>query len=550
MKIKWSIRNKLLGGFAMVLILLTIIVGYSIVNSTSVERDSHFMSETASMNLDIVEKLRTSMLQVQQLLTDSSATGTYDGIKESEVWANKFRAYVNEMHQKCMVCHVQVFKKNPQAMPDTEKKIKELAETFEAYYTTGKKMAVVYIKEGRESGNKVMEEFDGIAKKINEELDGRTKMGESHFKNSWKQMNNSIDAMKLITIIISVIAIAIGIVIAFSMASKIENPIKKVAAMADRIASGDLSGEDLKIESSDEIGELAVSLNRMKASLNDMIKSVVVSSDGVVSTIDMVKVQVEKTNEGARNQSGQAQQIAAAAEEMSQTITDIARNASVASETSAEAMEIAESGQTVTGIAVETVNHVYTSTIELSTMVEKLNNRASEIGDIVTVIKDIADQTNLLALNAAIEAARAGEQGRGFAVVADEVRKLAERTITATAEISEKIHAIQSESTQTTKSMGEASKEVTKATGHIRNLTNVLEAIVESVQKVRDQITQIATAVDEQSAASEEVARNIEKTSAIAKDMEGIAEDVMQEVKGLADTAHNLKSETKGFITV
>ena len=243
MKIKWSIRNKLLGGFSMVLILLTIIVGYSIVNSTSVERDSHFMSETASMNLDIVEKLRTSMLQVQQLLTDSIATGTYDGIKESEVWANKFRAYVNEMHQKCVVCHIQVFKKNPQAIPDTEKKIKELAEAFEAYYTTGKKMAVVYIKEGRESGNKVMEEFDGFAKKINEELDRRTKMGESHFKNSWKQMNNSIDAMKLVTIIISVIAIAIGIVIAFSMASKIENPIKKVAEMADRIASGDLSAE-------------------------------------------------------------------------------------------------------------------------------------------------------------------------------------------------------------------------------------------------------------------------------------------------------------------
>ncbi len=435
-------------------------------------------------------------------------------------------------------------------MPDVETRIKEMSEMFESYYSIGKKMANAYIKEGRDAGNVVMKDFDGLAQKINEELDERTKMGENHFKRSWAEMNSATDKAKKVTIIMALSAVVIGIVVALSIASKIEAPISKVVAMANRIADGDLTVPDLDVKTKDEIGSLSSSLNKMKKALNDTINNVVLSANDVVSTVDKVKDRSKKTAEGAVTQSNQASQIAAAAEEMSQTITDIAKNASIASETSAEAMDVANTGKDVADNAVKTVNRVYTSTVELATMVEKLNNRASEIGDIVTVIKDIADQTNLLALNAAIEAARAGEQGRGFAVVADEVRKLAERTIKATAEISEKITAVQSESTQTTKSMEEASGEVTKATDYIRGVGDTLNHIVESVHKVRDQITQIATAVDEQSAASEEVANNIEKTSAIAKDMEHMAEDVTAQVSHLTQTAGKLKDSIASFKTL
>ncbi len=364
-----------------------------------------------------------------------------------------------------------------------------------------------------------------------------------------KPMQSAIATTLIQTLMLGSVIILVLIVLIYMLVKKLAIvPVGNIREALHKIAGGDLTTK-LETKNTDDIGQTIAQMNAMTDSFNGMIKGVFISAKDVVASVEVLKNRSLKTTEGAKNQSMQASQIATAAEEMSQTITDIARNASVASETSAEAMETANKGKNVADGAVNTVNGVYTSTVELASMVDKLNNRVGEIGDIVTVIKDIADQTNLLALNAAIEAARAGEQGRGFAVVADEVRKLAERTIKATAEISEKISAVQIESEQTTKSMEDASGQVTKATDYIREVGDALNHIVEAVERVRDQITQIATAVDEQSAASEEVARNIEKTSAIAQEMENMSEDVMQEVNNLTKVAEQLKQSVSGFRT-
>jgi methyl-accepting chemotaxis protein len=359
---------------------------------------------------------------------------------------------------------------------------------------------------------------------------------------------SKVKTMKTIQIILFISNLIILAGIWIMSQKKIAKPLSELTEKVEQISSGNLK-VTIENAANDEIGILAQNMNKMVQSFSNMINGILTSANNVVSTVDILRARAQKTTEGAKNQSSQAHQIATAAEEMSQTITDIAKNAAVAAETSEEAMKTAYKGKEIADGAVNTVNSVYTSTVELATMVEKLNKRASEIGDIVTVIKDIADQTNLLALNAAIEAARAGEQGRGFAVVADEVRKLAERTIKATGEISEKIGAIQQESVQTAHTMTSASDEVTKATEYIRKAGDSLNHIVDAVQRVKDQIVQIATAVDEQSAASEEVAKNIEKTSAISKDMERMADDVMHQVNTLTKISEELRNSTAGFKT-
>jgi len=186
------------------------------------------------------------------------------------------------------------------------------------------------------------------------------------------------------------------------------------------------------------------------------------------------------------------------------------------------------------------VQSANSSTLELKKTINALNSRVEEIGDIVTLIKDIADQTNLLALNAAIEAARAGEQGRGFAVVADEVRKLAERTIKATDEIAGKITAVQTESYESIKSMEATSKEVAEALKALNEVKESLNKIAESSQKVKDQITQIATATDEQSSASDEVARSAERSSELSQEVKNSTETVIQEVENLNNVIKQL----------
>ena len=345
----------------------------------------------------------------------------------------------------------------------------------------------------------------------------------------------------LLALVMAVTAVTVG--------RNITRPLKRLSDAVERLAGGDLSVRLDGSHAGDEVGTLTQGIDRMVGSFDGMIADILASANTVVSTVDVMTSKVEKAAGGAEEQSTQASAIAASVGEMSQTINGIARSAQTASSTSSEAMQIAEQGKQITDGAVTTVHAVREATMQLAHMVTKLNGKVEEIGNIVTVIDEIAEQTNLLALNAAIEAARAGEQGRGFAVVADEVRKLAERTIRATGEISQKVKAVQEESQMTNTSMEQASEKVSEATNFIKRAGESLTRIVDGVQRTGDEITQMATAMEEQWATSEEIARTIEGTAIIAREIQQNSYEVLNDVNGLRDVAAKLNASVSEFKT-
>lgn len=370
------------------------------------------------------------------------------------------------------------------------------------------------------------------------------------------ETNSLVSSSTTVMITLSLIAIALGLVAAFAITRGITKPVGEISRIADAVAHGDIDHR-IEVTSKDEIGVLAGafrgliaymkdlagaaesiaandltvriepksardalgnSFRTMTTSLTGMVRQLRDNATQLVSAANEVASASEQMSRGAKGQTDQMAQVSSAIEEMTATIVETSKNAGEASEGARGAADTANTGGQVVSETIQGMQRIAEVVRESSESIGKLARSADQIGEITGVIDDIADQTNLLALNAAIEAARAGEQGRGFAVVADEVRKLAERTGKATGEITDMIKGIQDETKEAVHSMETGIQEVDTGRGMADKAGNSLTQIVSLSGSVMEMIQQIATASEEQSAAAEQISKNIEAVTSIARE--------------------------------
>jgi len=308
-------------------------------------------------------------------------------------------------------------------------------------------------------------------------------------------------------------ALFLGIMIIRSITTATTALINASKAMAN----GDLS-QRVRLATMDELGTIGHSFDSMADSFAQALTKVAESSAQVAAAASQVLSTAERIATGAEEVAAQAGNVATAGEEMAATSGDIAQNCLLSVEGAQRATQAAQSGFDVVRHTIDGIKSRGEKTRENAQIVESLGARSDQIGAIVATIEDIADQTNLLALNAAIEAARAGEQGRGFAVVADEVRALAERTTRATKEISEMIKAIQTETKQAIASMDEGVKGTERGVSEAAQLETSLNNILEQINDVSMQMNQIATAAEQQTATTSEISSNMMQITQVVQD--------------------------------
>ena len=288
----------------------------------------------------------------------------------------------------------------------------------------------------------------------------------------------------------------------------ISRPIAEAVVSAQRVASGDLT-QPIVSTRRDEAGQLLSALGDMQTSLKNTIQQIASAADQLASAAEELNAVTEESSRGLNRQNDEIQQAATAVTEMTAAVEEVARNAMSTSDASKLTSNEAATGRDQAREAVKAINTVSAEISSSTTMVEELAGQVRDIGQVLDVIRGIAEQTNLLALNAAIEAARAGEQGRGFAVVADEVRALAARTQASTGEIEAMIGTVQNSADQAVRAMGNSRTLASNTQSLAQATGQSLERIAQSIAEINDRNMVIATASEEQSHVAREVDRNL-----------------------------------------
>ena len=392
------------------------------------------------------------------------------------------------------------------------------------------------------TGDQTVTLFSTALKEAGDCLELNIRGGMASATGATQQSTRAIWISTLATLLIVALCVLVGV----SLNRVIGPRIAHGTAALEKLASKDLTAH-VRVTGNDEIGRLGVALNESVTSLRAILASVAHGAETLSSSTRQMSARAVQAASNANTQSSKTNQIAAAAQEMTVTIGEISHNAEQAAHAGRVSAETADQGGAVMQSAAETMEKIARATTTVADKMTSLASRSEEIGKVISVIQEISEQTNLLALNAAIEAARAGEHGRGFAVVAGEVRRLAERTKSATEEIAVTIRNIQDETHSTLQVMDDSREAVETGMNETSRARKSLEAIMESSKQVEHQIHMIATAATEQTAASGEISESAGHISQLAMENSQGAEETVRALNDLASLAAELDGLIRQF---
>ncbi|MFQ2094198.1 methyl-accepting chemotaxis protein [Aeromonas taiwanensis] len=359
----------------------------------------------------------------------------------------------------------------------------------------------------------------------------------------------AFDSAKLSIIIALVLGLGLVTALSVVLTRQIRDPLIMLARQAQRIASGDLGKGELQewIRGNrfnrDELGQLGSAIDRMQGALADLVSEIAGSVSQLSSAVEEVSAISEQSAKGMASQQSEVSQVATAMNEMQSTVNEVARNTTDAMSAAKQASRTSTMGNEVVRSAIGSIEQVSQQIEQAGAVVQQLETDSASISMVLDVIRGIAEQTNLLALNAAIEAARAGEQGRGFAVVADEVRSLAQRTQASTAEISKMIEVLQERTAEAGNAMQLSRQQMQSSVELAREAGGSIDSINGAVTQITDMNTLIATATEQQNAVTEELNRSIVNIHAAADENALGAQQTAQacvELSKLANTLHHM----------
>ena len=436
--------------------------------------------------------------------------------------------------------------------PETDDKVAEFRTLFDQWEKVTRNIQDQRTNGGRIGRSTAIEltfgegadRFDAMR----DQIDQLTEIVEGMAKQQSNEVTRVSSQNRNLLITSALLGVIVCVLIAVLFPPLITRPIRNLLLRVEDISrgEGDLTAR-VEIESSDEIGQLAQAFNRFLQKLHDIVSSIAGSSSQLAAASEELSLITADSAQNLHQQHSATDQVATAVNEMSATVQEVAQNASDAASAATTADDNVQQGRQVVQQTVSAIMDLARDVDNAANVIRELNENSDSIGKVLDVIKGIAEQTNLLALNAAIEAARAGEQGRGFAVVADEVRTLASRTQESTQEIQEMIEKLQVGAENAVRVMDDGCNKAGQTVKLAEDAGESLNAITDAVTRISQMNIQIATAAEEQNAVTEEINRNVVNISQISDNTSSAAGQIESSSSTLAQLAADLQQQVDQF---